>query len=80
MLEKGKTCHKNYRVCKGRQGKMEKMCEHDWKIVSLSEQNQEKSTVSTAQCKEKRQEMDLLRIYQKVPISQMTLRARIACL
>ncbi len=31
---------------------MEKMCEHDWKIVSLSEQNQEKSTVSTAQCKE----------------------------
>ena len=40
-------------------------------VVSLSEQNQEKSTVSTAQCKEKRQEMDLLRIYQKVPISQM---------
>ena len=54
MLEKGKTCHKNYRVCKGRQGKMEKMCEHDWKIVSLSEQNQEKSTVSPAQCTEKR--------------------------
>ena len=32
---------------------MEKMCEHDWKIVSLSEQNQEKSTVSPAQCKER---------------------------